>query len=266
MKISASPAWAALAVGLLAALPGCPAVYPELATRTTKVASDRPVEPPPPRELHWMRFLSGEVPPQTRDGRAWSKGDKLPDPYAKLLVNGAEVLRTPVQSATLKPTWPDGPHGNFRIEPGDRLRVELWDKNALNDPAQLAIAIKALRQTRQIRVELEGGGEVLLAYEPAHPVLGVGVWYELRNDTCFVTRLLEQSPAARAGVEKGDEVLKIGGKAVKATTPDDVQSLWNSIPMAGLPVTLRHASGATMDVLLKEGPIYPLFDQYGPID
>ena len=83
------------------------------------------------------------------------------------------------------------------------------------------------------------------------------------------TFLREKFPAASRGalqrlIEEGH--IRVNGKAVKATTPDDVQSLWNSIPMAGLPVTLRHASGATMDVLLKEGPIYPLFDQYGPID
>jgi hypothetical protein len=255
---------------IAAMLTACPAVYPELGTRTTKVASDRPVEPPPPKELRWLRFVSAEVPPRTRDGRTWSKGDKLPDPYAKLFVNGVEVMRTPVQSSTLKPTWPDGPRGNFRIEPADKLRVELWDKNALNDRPigvrDLGRASEESRQTQQIRVELEGGGEVLLAFEPAHPVLGVGLWYELRNDSCFVTRLLEQSPAARAGVEKGDEVLKIGGKDVKSTTPDDVQSRWNAIPMAGLPVTVRHAGGATMDVVLKEGPIYPLYQQFGPID
>ena len=278
MKTSATSArasargagFAVIAVGLGAMLLGCPAVYPELGTRTTKVASDRPVDPPPPAELRWIRFASAEVPPRTRDGRTWSKGDKLPDPYARLLVNGVEVLRTPVQSSTLKPTWPDGPRGNFRIQPSDRLRVELWDKNALNDRPigvrDLGRASEESRQTQQIRVELEGGGEVLLAFEPAHPVLGVGLWYELRNDQCFVTRLLEQSPAARAGIEKGDEVIKIAGKTVKSTTPDDVQSLWNAIPLAGMPVTVRHAGGATMDVVLKEGPIYPLFDQFGPLD
>ncbi len=261
---------AATVAGLLAVLAGCPAVYPELATRTSKVASDRAVDPPPPDDLHWIRFLSGEVPPRTRDGREWSKGSRLPDPYATLVVNGREVLRTPVQSGTLKPTWPDGPRGNFRLQPTDRLRVELWDRNAINDRPigvrDLGRPTEEARQTRQIRVELEGGGEVILAYEPAHPVLGVGLWYELRNDTCFVTRLLDQSPASRAGLQKGDELLAIGGKAVKATTPDDVQSLWNAIPMAGVAVTVRHASGATQEALLKEGPIYPLFDQYGPVD
>lgn len=282
MKATALPALAgssrgfpragvACALGLAALfLSGCPAVYPELGTRTTKVPSDRPVEPGPPADLYWMRFLSGDVPPQTRDGRDWSSSNRLPDPYAKLFVNGEEVVRTPVQSSTLKPTWPDGPRGNFRIGPDDKLRVELWDKNALNDRPigvrNVGRTSEEARQTRQIRVELEGGGEVLLAFEPAHAVLGVGVWYELRNDACFITRLLEQSPAVRAGMEKGDEVVRLGDKMVKALTPDDVQSRWNAIPMAGLAVTVRHASGATQEVVLKEGPIYPLFSQFGPVD
>jgi hypothetical protein len=262
---------AAVAVaGVLATLSGCPAVYPELGTRTTKVPSDRPVEPPPPDDLRWMRVLSAEVPPHTRDGREWSRTGRLPDPYAKLLVNGEEIFRTPVESGTLKPTWPNGPRGNFRITPDDRLRVEVWDKNPINDKPigvrDIGRPSEEARIARQIRVEIEGGGEVILAFEPAHAVLGLGLWYELRNDACFVTRLLEQSPAARAGLEKGDEILRLAGKNVKATTPDDVQSLWNAVPMAGISVTVRHASGATQEVLLKEGPIYPLFSQFGPVD
>ena len=47
----------------------------------------------PPPELRWIRFLAGTVPERTRDGRSWQKNGKLADPYAKLIVNGKELLK-----------------------------------------------------------------------------------------------------------------------------------------------------------------------------
>ena len=194
----------------------------------------------------------------------------MPDTYARLLVNGKEAFRTTSQSGTLSPTWPDAPRGNFRIGPEDKLRVELWDKNPVNDRPigvrDLGRFTDEMRNQRNVRVELEGGAELTFDVEPAHAVLGIGLWYEIRNETCFVTRLLDQSPAARAGVAKGDEVVRLAGKVVKSLAPDELQSLWNAVPTAGLAVTLRHASGATQDVVLKEGPIYPLFESFGRVD
>ncbi len=32
------------------------------------------------------------------------------------------------------------------------------------------------------RMELNGGGEITIAFEPAHPMYGLGFWFELRND------------------------------------------------------------------------------------
>ena len=113
-------------------LAGCPAVYPELGTATRMAPAGAAIDPPSPENLRWIRITSARVPPRTRDGRTWDQAlGSLPDPYAKLFVNDKELLRTPVQSNTLAPTWPEAPHGNFPIEPGDKLRVELWDNNAL---------------------------------------------------------------------------------------------------------------------------------------
>lgn len=251
-------------------LAGCPVVYPELATKLRKAPNDVALEPGPPADLRWIRFSSARIPPRTRDGRTWDQAfGKLPDPYAKLLINGKLVLRTPAQSNTLEPTWPDGPRGNFRIRPEDRLRVELWDSNPINDKP---IGIRDVRPTedhrayRRMRVELEGGGEVELAFEPAHAMLGLGLWYELRTSSCHITRLLEGSPAERAGVQPGDEVLRLGERDVRTMSPADVRSAFNAIPSTGLPALLRHPNGATQTVLFVEGPIYPLYDEFGAVD
>jgi hypothetical protein len=261
----------ALLVTAALALWGCPAVYPELGTRMSSVAPGRVLEPAPPPDVRWIKFVSANVPERTRDGRPWGQAfGKLPDPYAKLYVNGKELVRTPVHGDTLSPTWPNGPKGNFKLGLDDKLRVELWDANPINDKPIGIREVGRLTQEqlsdKQIRIELEGGASITLAIEPAHAMAGLGLWYELRTDSCFVTRMLEGSPAKRAGVEPGDEVVKIAGRDVKSMTADEVRSAFNAVPMNGLAMTMRHKSGTLLEVNLKEGPIYPLYEQFGSVE
>jgi len=260
-----------LALLALTGAAGCPAVYPELATRLRPTVAQQALDPPPPENLRWIRFVDGRVPERTREGRTWDQVlSSLPDPYARLLINGKEVLRTSVQSDTLEPTWPGSPSGNFRVEPGDRLRVELWDANPINDKP---IGIREIgrpsaedRETGQIRVELEGGGRLTLAFELAHARIGLGLWYELRTSAVYITRMMERGPAERAGIKKGDEVLSIGGREVKKMSPGEVRSAFNGITLAGIVLMVKHAEGATETVKVVEGPIYPTFDQFGAVD
>ncbi|APR78949.1 Hypothetical protein A7982_04296 [Minicystis rosea] len=254
---------------LTAILTGCPAVYPELGTRTRAIPAGQPLDPAPPSELRWLRFVSARVPERTRDGRAWSPSGK-PSPYAKLLVNGAELFRTPVQSDAFEPTWPEGPRGNFKIGPGDKLRIELWDNAAINDKPIGVRDVGSITEQneldKQVRVLFDDGGEVVLAYEPAHAVSGLGLWFELHTDACFITRLLQGSPAERAGIQAGDEVIRIGAREVKKMTPDEVKSAFNAVPFDGLALAVKHASGTVTELTIKEGPIYPTFAQFGRVD
>jgi hypothetical protein len=258
-------------VALTAVCTGCPAVYPEIGTALHKAPPDRPLEPAPPESLKWMKIVSAKIPPRARDGRTWDQAfGSPPDPYAKVFVNGVELFRTPAQADTLEPTWPDGPRGNFQVSRQDKLRVEIWDSNPLNDAPIGTREIGRLTEeqvsTKEIRVELEGGSEMLIAFQPAHAMLGVGLWFELRTDSCFITRMLKDSPAERSGVQKGDEVVEIGGRAVKSMSSDEVRSAFGSIPVAGLAVVLKHPDASVMSVTLKEGPIYPPYSQFGAVD
>ena len=121
--------------GLLASLAtcGCGAVYPELST-PVRAAGSRPLDPPPPEDLVFLKFAKAQIPTRTQDGRQWdSVGGSAPDPFAKLLIDDKEILVTPVQANTLSPTWPDQKIGNYRIPRGTPVRVELWDSNAINN-------------------------------------------------------------------------------------------------------------------------------------
>jgi len=251
------------------ALAGCAAVYPELGTRTRSIPAGQPLDPAPPAGLHWLRFVSARVPERTRDGRAWGAGGK-PSAYAKLLVNGKELFRTTPQSDTFEPTWPDAPHGNFKLAATDRLRIELWDSAAISDKPigvqDVGAPTEQHELDKRIRVLFDDGGEVVLAFEPAHAVSGLGLWFELRTESCFITRRLDGSPSDRAGLKAGDEVLKIGAREVRTMTPDEIKSAFNAVPLDGLTITIKHEGSSVTDLTLKEGPIYPTFDEYGKLD
>jgi hypothetical protein len=249
---------------------GCAAVYPELGTRTRSLPAGQPLDPPPPEDVHWMKFLSARVPAKTRDGRSWQSNGKAA-PYAKALKNGVELFKTSTESDTLTPTWPGGPRGNFRLAPTDRLRVELWDSNPINDKPiaarELGTAESIQAAEGKIVVDLDEGAELVLAYEPAHAVGGLGLWFELRTPGCAITRLLEGSPAERAGLLAHDDVLKMGNRDVTTMTPDEIRSAFNAVPMDGLSITVKHQKdNSTTEVTIREGPIYPTFEQFGPVD
>ncbi|EYF08970.1 PDZ domain-containing protein [Chondromyces apiculatus] len=259
----------ALLLLALTTFTGCPAVYPELGTRLRAPAPGQVLDPPPPEDMRWIKFLSGNVPERTRDGRTWGAGaGSLPDPYARLLLNGKEVLRTNPQSDTLEPTWPGSPAGNFVVKPEDHLRVEMWDSNALNDKP---IGIRDFRPSAdqislgRVPIELEGGARVEIAFEPAHAQVGLGLWYELRTSSIYITRTSPSGPAERAGVQRDDQILAIGGREVRKMTTNQVRSAFNAVPLTGIVLLLKHPAGSTETVTVTEGPIYPTFEQVGPL-
>jgi hypothetical protein len=260
---------AACACLLLAA---CPAVYPELKTPMRPVVPGHALEPPPPPELRWIAFKSAKVPALTRDGRRWGSdlGGRMPDPYAKLIVNGAELLRSTVEKATLAPTWPDAPKGNFRIRADDRMRVELWDARVINDHPIGVREVGALtseqRSLDEIDIECESGARIRLANEPAHGFVGYGLFYELRTYDAVVTRVYEESPASRGGLRPGDLILAIEGRSPRQMQPGELQSLLNAPTVNGIAVAVQHEDGSRASVRLKEGAVYPLFREFGAFE
>ncbi len=251
-------------LGLL--LSGCSAVFPELSTRFSEAPDLGTFDPPPPTDRMLLRVVSGKVPAKTRDGRDWDKAfGSLPDPYAKVSVNGVELFRTNPASDTLEPTWNDSPKGNFRIAAGDKVEVQLWDSSPLND-SPVGVQERTLTPDHidagEIRFDFSSGGEVVLAIKPAEAVWGAGFWFELRNDSVYVTRLIEGSPASRADMRPGDRIVSIDGQALEAMPIAERRSLLGAFPVRGYRMDLARKDGTTLQVDLKEGPIYPMFSDY----
>lgn len=257
----------ALVFGLI----GCGAVYPQLGTPVRSPPAHVALTPPPPDDLLFLKFAGAVIPTRTRDGRSWdSVGGALPDAFAKLLVDGKVILETPVQSNTLSPTWPNQVVANYRVHSGASVKVELWDTNPINNhPICVADVLDLHAEASDgepLSVNCSGGAEIKLTVEPAHGKLGVGVFYELRREEVVVTRVLKESPAARAGLARGDQLLKIQGKLVKTMAEGEAQSLINANAATGVSLLVRKADNTEQELTLKEGAIYPLVGEDVAID
>lgn len=256
-----------LALGLL----GCGAVYPQLGTPVRTPPANVTLAPPPPEDLLFLKFAGAVIPSKTRDGRSWdSVGGAMPDAFAKLIIDGQLILETPVQSNTLTPTWPDQRKANYHVRSGASVKVELWDSNAINNHPICVADVPDLHSEVSVEtpavISCNSGAELRLVVQPAHGKLGLGLFYELRREEVVVTRVLKESPSARAGLVVGDQLLKIQGKDVKAMADGEAQSLINANAATGLTLRVRRLDKSEQEITLKEGAIYPLANEDVPID
>lgn len=250
---------------------GCGAVYPQLSTPVRTPPAHVQLTPPPPEDLLFIKFAGAVIPTRTRDGRSWdSVGGSLPDAFAKLYVDGKVILETPVQSNTLTPTWPEQRKANYHVRLGAAVKVELWDSNPINNHPICVADVSGLHSEVStegpIQLNCSSGVELSLEVDAAHSRLGVGLFYELRREEVVVTRVLRESPAARAGLARGDQLLKIQGKVVKAMADGEAQSLINANAATGVSLLVKKLDKSEVEISLKEGAIYPLADEGVPVD
>lgn len=248
----------------------CGVVYPEVQTPLRTPPPGFSLAPPPPDDLLYLRFQGAVIPAKTVDGRDWdSSGGTAPDPYAKLLVNGKDVIVTPVESNTLHPKWGDQIRANYRIKKGSAVKVEVWDKNPINSHPICTEDVDNLHEEvsteHTLEIRCESGARVELVVEPAHGRLGLGFFYELQTEGANVTRVFEESPARRAGLAPGDEIVAVQGQDVKTMEEGKLQSLINANASIGVEMTVRRG-GQSRPVKLKNGAIYPLVGEPIAID
>lgn len=256
------------AAACAALLCACAAVFPELSTRFDKAPASRTLDPPPPEDRHFVKVIKGRVPPRARDGRTWDQAfGSLPDPYVRVFVNEKELMKTKSASDTLEPVWDTTPGANYQIRVGDKVEVQLWDSNPLNDGiiGKKEFRLGAEQLGTEIDLELSGECGVTMAITPAKAIWGAGFWYELRRGGARVTRVVEASPATRAGMQKGDEIVILDGKPIETQSVDEVRSTLGAIPIQGVPMTVRHTDGTSLQLTVKEGPIYPIFSDYATL-
>lgn len=243
----------------------CGAVYPEIGT-PVRAPGVRHLEPPPPDDLVYLKFANAHIPSRTRDGRQWdSVGGSAPDPFAKLMIGEKPIIVTPVQPNTLSPTWPDQAIGNYRMPRGVPVRVELWDSNPINNHPICVESINNIlaeaNNDQNLEIRCDSGASIEIVVQPAHAKFGIGLYYELRTYDVLVTRVVSESPAARAGLRRGDQLLQIQGRIVKDLDQESVRSLVNSNVTNGVTFGVRRADGSAAEITVKDGPMYPTIDE-----
>ncbi len=251
-----------VALGVVATMTGCAAVFPEQATPVREVPSGIQLDPPPPDDLLFLHVAAAEIPQRTRDGRKWDDvGGGAPDPFVVVFLEDEELFRTEVQANTLHPQWSKQPSVNYRIPPRSQLRLEMWDKNTMqHHPICLAkfrdVQDDAFAGGRNITCN--SGARIRLDVAPAKAKMGIGFKYEVRKGEVIITRVFEESPASRAELKPGHQVVSIQGRAVSQMDEGEARSLINANTRTGVTLSVLERGGTTLSVTVKDGPIYPV--------
>lgn len=239
------------------------------ATRLEPPPKGLALKPPPPDDVYWVSFQAAKLPARTTGGQLWDELGGWPDPVAILYVDDREVLRTAAASDTIEPTW-GSPSGNLQIPDSASLRVEVEDQDAIkNLPIGKGRAgaptTTDLSEGKMI-FDLGSQSELILRVEPAHGLLGLGFDYEIVAGALYVKKVLSHSPASRAGLTVGDQIVGIGDRMLEGYKSREIRSTINTIGSKPKKVIVKHRSGTTETFELSVGPIYPLYDEYGELD
>jgi S1-C subfamily serine protease len=96
--------------------------------------------------------------------------------------------------------------------------------------------------------------------------LGLGLYYELHTEGAFVTRVIEESPARRAGLSAGDEIQVVQGQQVPTMEEGKLQSLINANASVGIDMTVKRGEGPARSIKLRDGAVYPVVGEPVAID
>lgn len=258
-------------LGVALACFGCGAANGEVtnvwATRLGPAPEEVTLEPTPPIDLTFVKMASARVPPRNRGGQLWDD-DGWPDPVAVFYINGKETMRSNTATDTLEATW-TAPGGNFELGPNDELRVDLFDDDAAGDTliGSANFGPPSNEQLREGGVDLEviKRGLVRVALTRARALIGLGFDYRVADKSLLVLQVLRHSPAGRAGMKAGDRVVAVDGKKTRRMSAKAIKSALNGVGAAGVAIVVKHEGGTTETMRLKEGPVYPIYAEFGGV-
>ena len=196
-----------------AALAGC--AYPRHTTPLNAAPGLKVPSEETPGGMYTFRLISAVAPPNKISGLAWDDDGTGPDLFARIYVDGRKVYESPVIENENKPQWNRVLPHNVIIPRASDFRLELWDYDtALSADPIGRIEHRGLPTTAipdaMARLQLDAGTMVVIMVSAPQPHRGVGLEVEVRPDALKVLSVEPYSPAARAGVKKGDHIVAIG--------------------------------------------------------
>lgn len=212
-----------------------------------------------PPNMYGLTVVSAEILPKAKGDREWDE-DGLPDPYVRILKNGAVIWETTVQENMLNPVWNEGLPKNVVATSDVGLQIEVWDRDGISEDAIgfYTIPFSRLTLNNERRIMLDSGSMVVVKKTLPQGYRGVGVSeYEIREDGLKIISVLPYSPASRAQLSAGDHVVSIGGMSVKDMSAKEAETRFSlaSQNKSKLNV-LKSSSGSTVEVQLDDQPVW----------
>ncbi len=233
--------------------------YPRRSTPLSEVADVSDIDAP--ADLWRLRFTRAVVPPRQRGDRPWDEDGTPPDPFVRLYRGDRQVYESPIAHDTLTPAWDDALTENLRLPSTRELRIELWDDDGVGLPEPVGVwrghgLPRTALPGADARVMLEGTAEVGFVVMPPRAYRGTGITeYEVRPDALHVLGVIPLSPAGRAGIVPGTDILAIDGETV-AELGDRAIGKLSMAASRRSTLTLRHSDGRREDVRLDSGYVW----------
>jgi hypothetical protein len=208
-----------LSVLTLAVASGC--AYPRRETLAYPAPADAETHSAgEPSGMYSIRLIGAELPPFKGAGLPWDEDGSPPDPFMKLILGDRVIWESPPQDDTLRPQWNVTLPRNVYISASTKFRIELWDRDGgSSDPAgsirRMGVPETALPDAAA-RLPLDNLGAITIMLSAPRASRGVGIRFEEHGDGLLVLDVEPFSPAARAGVKKGDLIVAIGESRVEA--------------------------------------------------
>ncbi len=225
---------------LVVAVAGC--AYPR---RSTSLSPAPPgsTSVAVPEHVWQLEFVSAHVPPRDRGGHAWDD-DGDPDPLIRLYRGDQLVWESEPKMDTLEPEFDVTLPKNVWVPPDQMLRIELWDRDVsdhiIGTWQGRGLPPNALPDA-DARIMLEGGATIVLRVKPPRAHRGVGITlFEARGSSLRVVEIEQFSPAGRAGIVVGDDIVKIGDKAVSELNDAQAASALSLALDRESPIVVEH--------------------------
>jgi hypothetical protein len=200
-----------------ALLAGC--AYPRHTTPLNAAPGLKVASEQTPGGMYAFRLISAVAPENKISGLAWDDDGTGPDLFVRIFVDDRKVWESPVIENETKPQWNRVLDHNVIIPKNSDFRLEVWDYDTpvSADPIGRA-EHRGLPPTAipdaMARLQLDAGTMVVIMVSAPQPHRGVGLEVEVRPDALKVLSVEPYSPAARAGVRKGDQIVGIGTERV----------------------------------------------------